>query len=118
MTPLLVTLYGDSPASCRANIGGGRGPSLDLSGPDEIGFDWANLVSKIGQGVGKIAESVGGARARKERERQAAAEAARLQVIAANKRKTLLYVGIGGGVLLLAGGAFFLTRKRAKSGRH
>ena len=117
MNPVLVTLYGDTPRTCRAMIGGSRGPSVDLStGSDELGFDWANLVSKIGQGIGKVAGAVGSARARKEKERQEAAEAARLRLIAASKRKTLLYVGVGGGVLLLAGGAFFLTRKRGKRG--
>jgi hypothetical protein len=115
MNPVLVTLYGNSPASCRAVIGGGRGPAIDISEYPELGFDWANLVSKVGNVVGKIAGKVGSARAQRQQREQAAATA-RLKAISAQKRKVLIYAGIGGGVLLLAGGALLLSRKRGKRG--
>ena len=120
MNPVLVTLYGEDRASTHVAIGGGYGSSVDLDGLEtsELGFDFANLFTKIGEGVSKVASSIGKSRAKREKAKQEAeqAEAQRLSAISSQKRKTLIYIAVGGGVLLLAGGAFLLTRKRGKRG--
>lgn len=115
MNPVLVTLYGNSRTCGPIALGGGAGPSVDLNS-QELGFDFAKLFSAIGKGVSAVAQGVGKAKSKRDQQKQEQAqrEAARLALIAQKKRKMLLYVALGGGVLAIGAGTFFLTRKRKK----
>ena len=116
MTPVLVTLYGNGGAGSRVSLGGGRGASVDLSRVDgeELGFDFGELFSAIGKGVSSIVQTGSKARAEREKANREAEAKARLALVAAQKRKMILYVALGGGVLAIGAGAFLLTRKKKR----
>ena len=118
MTPVLVTLYGDGGPGygSRVALGGGRGAAVDLSqsGGDSLGFDFGALFSAIGKGVSSIVQTGSKARGEREKANREAEARARLALIAAQKRKMILYVVLGGGVLAVGAGAFLLTRKKKR----
>lgn len=125
MTPVLVTLYGDSPSrrpASMVSLGGGRGPAVDLTKWEapEMGFAFsiASVLSAAGAGIAAAAKGIGKAvskgKAAKAARKAAAQEAARKaaeEYAAALKRKRQQTMLLVGGAAVLGVGALLLSRR-------